>query len=298
MSQPVAVDDPPEIDTSPPTLDWLRASAPGREWLDSLRRLLAECAELWDLRLGETLRGGFVSLPVTAKLPDGTDVVLKIQFPDRETEHEAAALELWDGGGAVRLLAHDPVRHALLLERCLPGTPLAQLAEEAVLEVFVELLPRLFKPAGAPFRPLAEEAAWWAAHLEAEWEESGRPFERVLLDAALEALDELPGSQGTQVLVHQDLHPLNVLRAEREAWLVIDPKPLVGEREFAVAPIVRAFELGHERRLVLARLDRLTQELGLHRERARRWCLAQTIAWAFGSDYFERHVETARWLLS
>jgi streptomycin 6-kinase len=286
------------IETSPPTLDWLRASAAGREWLDSLPRLLAECVELWDLQLGQTLPRGYVSLPVTAKLPDGTDVVLKIQFADRETEHEAAALELWDGVGAVRLVAHDPARHALLLERCVPGTPLAELPEDAVLDVFVELLPRLFKPAGAPFRPLAEEAAWWAAHLEAKWEESRRPFERPLLDAALEALDELPGSQEEEVLVHQDLHPLNVLRAEREPWLVIDPKPLVGDREFAVAPIVRALELGHERRLVLARLDRLTRELDLDHERARRWCLAQTIAWSFGSDYFERHVETARWLLA
>jgi streptomycin 6-kinase len=125
---------------------------------------------------------------------------------------------------------------------------------------------------------------------------SGRPFERALLDAVLEALDELLGSQGEQVLVHQDLHPGDVLRAEREPWLVIDPKPLVGEREFAVAPIVRALELGHDRRLVLERLDRLTRELDLDRERARQWCVVQTIAWSFGSDYFERHVETARWL--
>lgn len=50
-----------------------------------------------------------------------------------------------------------------------------------------------------------------------------------------------------QVLLHQDLHADNVLRAGREPWLVIDPKPLTGEREFGVAPIVRSFELGHGR---------------------------------------------------
>ena len=286
------------IELRPPTLEWLGTSTAGRAWLDALPRLVAECADRWDLELGETLPGGYVSLPVTAKSPDGAAVVLKIQFADRESEHEAAALELWNGDGAVRLVAHDPERHALLLERCVPGTPLSELPEDVVLDVFVALLPRLLKPAGPPFRALAEEAAWWGGYLEAKWDRAGRPFERPLLDAALEALDELPGSQGEQVLVHQDLHPGNVLRAEREPWLVIDPKPLVGEREFAVAPIVRAFELCHDRRLVLERLDRVTRELGLDRERARLWCIAQTIAWSFGSDYFERHVETARWLLA
>jgi streptomycin 6-kinase len=99
------------------------------------------------------------------------------------------------------------------------------------------------------------------------------------------------------VLLHQDLHGENVLAAQREPWLVIDPKPLAGEREFGLAPIVRSFELGHSRRAVLRRLDRLTGELGLDRERTRGWTIAQTIAWSVGSDYHETHVETARWLL-
>ena len=83
------------------------------------------------------------------------------------------------------------------------------------------------------------------------------------------------------MLLHQDLHGDNVLAAEREPWLAIDPKPLVGEREFGVAPIVRSRELGHSRRDVLYRFDRLVSELGLDRERARGWTIGQTIAWAF-----------------
>jgi streptomycin 6-kinase len=228
---------------------------------------------------------------------DGDEVVLKVQTPHRESEHEAAALELWDGDGAVRLLAHDPERHALLLERCVPATPLASVGQEAALEVLASLLPRLWKPAAAPFRSLAEEAAWWLVQLPRTWEEAGRQFERRLLDASLEALGELAPTQGEQVLLHQDLHGDNVLAAEREPWLVIDPKPLVGEREFAVAPIVRSVELGHSRRDVLYRLDRLTSELGLDRERARGWTIGQTIAWSVGSEYHETHVETARWLV-
>jgi streptomycin 6-kinase len=223
--------------------------------------------------------------------------VLKVQEPHRESEHEAAALRLWDGEGAVRLLDHDPEEHALLLERAVPGTPLSAAGQEAALDAFVELLPRLWKPAGAPFGTLAAEAAWWADSLEETWERFDRPFERKLLDAALEALVELPRTQGEQVLLHQDLHGENVLAAQREPWLVIDPKPLAGEREFGIAPIVRSRELGHSRADVLGRFDRLTSELGLDRERARGWSVAQTIAWSFDSTFHTTHVETARWLL-
>ncbi len=259
---------------------------------------ITRLADRWGLTLGEPFDGGVASLLVApAVTADGEDAVLKVQKPHRESEHEAAALELWDGDGAVRLLAHDPDEHALLLERCVPGTPLAAAGAEGALDVFVGLLLRLWKPAGAPFRPLAEEAAWWVEYLPSTWEQAGRQFERRLLDAALDALRELPATQREPVLLHQDLHGENVLAAQREPWLAIDPKPLVGEREFGVAPIVRSFELGHSRRDVLYRFDRLTVELALDRERARGWAIGQTIAWSVGSEYHETHIETARWLL-
>jgi len=184
------------------------------------------------------------------------------------------------------------LRHALLLERCRPGTYLS----EHALDVLVELLPRLWKPAGAPFTSLEDEAAWWVSTMRSDWEQAGRPFEETLVDAAISILEELVPSQGEQVLLHQDLHAGNVLAAEREPWLVIDPKPLAGEREFGLAPIIRSFELGHSRREVLRRLDFLSAELGLDRERARGWTIGQTIAWSFDSVFLE-HAEVARWLL-
>jgi len=76
-----------------------------------------------------------------------------------------------------------------------------------------------------------------------------------------------------------------------------DPKPLRGEREFSLAPIVRGTEFGHSRQAVLGRLDRLSSDLALDRERARAWTIAQTIAWCFDPHYLQDHTETARWLL-
>jgi streptomycin 6-kinase len=262
------------------------------EWLERLPELIERAREEWSLTLGDPYAQGAGGYTAPAELPDGTRVVLKLVYPHRESEHEADALELWDGDGAVRLLARDESGFAMLIERCEPATQLASIGQDAALDVLIGLLPRLWKPAGEPFHSLAHEAAWWAEYLPREWK-----GERRLLDAALEALRELPSTQGELVLLHQDLHGDNVLAAQREPWLAIDPKPLVGEREFAVAPIVRSFELGRSRRDVLHRLDRLTSELGLDRERARLWSIAQTVAWTADSDYTAQHVETARWLL-
>lgn len=216
--------------------------------------------------------------------------------PHREGEHGADALELWDGRGAVRLLTRDRAAGALLLERCRPGTELSEVHTDEALDVLVGLLSRLWVPAGDPFETLAEEAAWWASYLPERWERFGRPFERGLLDLALDVLRELPSSQGELVLVNQDLHAGNVLRAEREPWLVVDPKPLLGEREFGLAPLVRGGELGHSEAAVRRRLDRLTSELGLDRERARLWAIAQTVAWSFDEKYHPDHADIARWL--
>jgi streptomycin 6-kinase len=197
----------------------------------------------------------------------------------------------------VKILDDDATLNALLLERCEPGDHLSTAAPEIALEVLTALLPRLWVDADEPFVTLREEAASWAEQLPLSWERAGRPFETELLDAALDALASFTESQGRQALVHQDLHGDNVLRAAREPCLVIDPKPLVGEREFSLAPIVRSYEFGHSRELVIERLDKLTGDLRLNRERVRLWSMAQTLAWAFEGDHaLERHVETARWL--
>ncbi|MHB8642941.1 MAG: aminoglycoside phosphotransferase family protein [Gaiellaceae bacterium] len=239
--------------------------------------------ERWSLTLGEPYEQGAAGFTTRATLDDGTPAVLKLSTPHRESEHEGDALAAWNGNGAIRLLAQDG--NALLLERCEPGAPLASLGRDEALDVLIELLPRLWISAGEPFHTLADEAAWWVPQLP----------QTKLGDAAREAITALAPTQGEQVLLHQDLHGDNVLAARREPWLVIDPKPLVGEREFAVAPIVRSFEFGHTKRDVLHRFDRLTAELGLDRERARGWTIAQTVAWSSSASHPRDSV--AEWLL-
>lgn len=283
----------------PTSLAWLRDRDDGRAWIASLPALVAEACARWSLTIGQPYDGSYVSVVVPVERDGDSSMVLKLQFPHRESEHEVAALRAWGGNGAVRLIADSPELGALLIERCVPGTYLADAGVDNALPVLADLIRRLAVPVTAPFTALADEASRWAENLPERWAAAGRPFERRLVDHALELLAALAGTQGEQVLIHQDLHAHNVLRSQREPWLAIDPKPLHGEVEFALAPIVRSYELGHSRAAVLHRLDHLADAVGVDRDRARDWCFAQTLAWSLeGSVALHKHLDTARWLIT
>lgn len=258
-----------------------------REWLDSLPALVRECAEQWDLEPEEP-----VDTPHSLVIPAG-DVVLKLNAPSHaEADDEADALACWGGNGAVRLVAHDDERRALVLERCRPGTRLWNATIDGT-EIIAGLLPRLQVDLEGPhpFRALADEADRWAEDVPRRYAEAGRPFERDLLDLALDVYRTVDRS--CSHLVNQDLHGGNVLEAAREPWLVIDPKPLVGERELEASGLLR------NARSVSRWLDVLA-DLGLDRERARGWGVAHNLAWAWDEHrgWLERHVEEARRILN
>ena len=238
----------------------------GAEWVAELPRLAAECAELWLLDLERPVETAF-SLVVPAG-----DVVLKLNMPgDPDRVHEADALERWGGRSAVRLLARDDERSALLIERCRPGTQLWALPDERATELAAGVLENLWVSAGRPFRRLEDVAARWAEELPA------RPLDRALVDRAVGFLREAGPTQRESVLLHQDFHGGNVLLSER-GWLAIDAQPLVGEREFDVASLIRdrrpTTSKAMERRLAY-----LVERLSLDAERTRGWAIAHALAW-------------------
>jgi streptomycin 6-kinase len=234
----------------------------------------------WKLELDEPYEAHFSELVAPAYLADGTEVVVKVQLPDDfEGEHEAEALRFWAGHGAVRLLAHDPEHRALLLERCRPGTPLGTRYDDEALGAAAALMQRLWRPppGDVHWRRLETEAERWLVELPQRFEQNGRPFEPRLLEAALDAMRTLAPTQGDAVLCHQDLHGGNILRAEQEPWLAIDPKPIAAERAYDTVAIVR--DASPTRDELRRRLDTLSGLLGLDRERMRLWGIAKSVAW-------------------
>jgi streptomycin 6-kinase len=256
---------PPELEH-----EWSDETA----WLAGLPNRVAELAERWSLRLEEPF-----PTPRSLVVPAG-DAVLKLNAPGHfEADREADALAAWEGRGAVRLLDRDDDIRALLVERCRPGTVLAGSGadEEAVVAA---LLPRLAATPAAlhPFRLLADEADRWAEEVPAQFRRGGRPFERSLLAFAVDVFASCDRS--ARSLVNQDLHGWNILRAGREPWLAIDPKPLVGEAELSgVGPLRNAAFRGRTKE-TRRWLDVLAA-CSLDRERARAWGVAHALAWGW-----------------
>jgi streptomycin 6-kinase len=154
------------------------------------------------------------------------------------------------------------------------------------MDVAARSLRRLWRPppAGAPFASPASWAVRWRDGLERRWRAQGRPLEAAHVRAAAAALDEVVGWTGDRVVLHQDFHRGNVLRAERADWLAIDPKPLAGEPAFDARWLLRDL-LAVEPRLAVPpaeALARLSAALGVESERVRLWtvgCAAENALW-------------------
>lgn len=257
-------------------------------WLHGVPRLVAAFGERWSLRVGEPFQpGGQCSWTAPARGPGGEDLVLKVafRFPGEEEERdEASGLRCWEGNGVVRLHAaiDSDSEYVLLMERCLPGTALGRVLSEPEQDVVVAgLLGRLWAQphSGYSFRPLEQMCAAWADEFESAY--AGLPAGTARVDpglarAGIALFRELPASADSRVLLCTDLHAENILASQREPWLVIDPKPYVGDPAYDVLQHM----LNCDDRLaagpaVLA--DRMAGLAGLDRGRVRLWLFGRAV---------------------
>lgn len=288
----------------PEELFWWREEPGGAAWLARLPSMISSYAERWELWVEAPFTPASVSFVAPVVCKDKTSAVLKINFPEEESEREPEALLHWSGEGAARLLRHDPQDRVLLIERCEPGERLWRAPEREAFPVAASLLRRLHRPPlkKNTFRSLINEAVRWANELPQDFEALGRPFEVSLIEEAVSLAKDLATSPGEPALLHQDLHGGNILRATREPWLVIDPKPLVGDREFDIASLLRdrrprLMEDPNPVRTLQWRLDLLVDELSLDRERARGWALLHALAWGVTkATYYPEMIACARWI--
>ncbi len=257
-----------------------------RDWISGLPAIVAALADRWSLRVGEPFQpGGQCSWTAPATGPSGAGLVLKVgfRFPGGEERDEAAGLRLWQGNGAVRLYAahESDSAYGLLIERCLPGTPLGQaLPEPEQDQIVTGLLRQLWAQphTGYPFRPLAQMCAAWADGFEREYAAAGAAdrIDPGLARAGIALFRDLPGTADAQVLLCTDLHGENILAAQRAPWLVIDPKPYVGDPAYDVLQHMLNCEdrLAADPAALAARMAGLA---GLDAGRVRQWLFARSV---------------------
>lgn len=263
----------------------------GEAWLEGLPALLDHFAEVWALDLQDPFENLSFNY-VTRAQQNGKDVVLKLGVPRDELRSEMAALKLYAGKGAVRLLASDPERGALLLEHLSPGHMLTQLPEEEATKQMCKVMQRIWHP--VPEQHGFPHIADWHQSLQG-FPRSGTDFPLDLLNLAERFYQELMDSREAEVVLHGDLHHFNVLQSG-EDWLAIDPKGIVGERAYEIGAYLRnpypTLYASHDAKglqnLQNQRVNLFAEHLNLSRDRILKWgiyCCVLSAVWG--------HSETA-----
>jgi streptomycin 6-kinase len=250
-------------------------------WLETLPATVDRLARQWRLDVAAPFQpGGQTAWVAPVRGRAGTDLVLKVVWAHPEALHEAAGLREWAGNGAVRVHAAETsaTTFTLLLERCRPGTPLAARPEPEQDEVVAGLLRRLWRlpvPA-AGFRPLQEMCDQWAAQFGTRLLADPGRLDAGLAREGIALFRALPAGAGRAALLATDLHAGNVLAAVREPWLVIDPKPYVGDPTYdALQHMLNCAERLHADPEGLVR--RMADLLELDTQRLGRWLFARCV---------------------
>lgn len=259
-----------------------RAGDAGRAWIEQLPGLFETLCRQWGLAMdGPPMHGG-LSLVAPVRRGD-ENCVLKVGWPDENPAQEAIALSAWDGHGAVRLLAAQPEWGALLLERLDSRRSLEDVDLEEAVTVAGRLLRRLAirPPAGVPL--LTEVAKCLSETFPQRWERYGRSMSRRRLNEACDLAAQLGPSAGS-LLVNYDLFYADILAGEREPWLAVDPKVVVGDLEYGVAQLLwRRLEDIQAQGGLARHFEALIETAGLDTDLARSWTVVRCVDyWLWG----------------
>jgi streptomycin 6-kinase len=255
-------------------------------WLATLPGTVARLARTWSLTVGAPFQpGGHTAWVAPVRDRTGAERVLKVSWSHPEAVHEADGLRVWAGNGAVHVYLADRSgdTNALLLERCRPGTPLSARPEPQQHEVIAGLLRRLWiaPPSGHAFRPLQLMCDQWAEEFEQRLAAEPGLLDPGLAREGIALFRTLPATADRQVLLTTDAHAGNVLAAQREPWLLIDPKPYVGDPTFDVLQhLLNCAERLQANPAGLA--GRMADLLELDAVRLRQWLFARCVQEAPG----------------
>jgi len=208
--------------------------------------------------------------------------VLKVFKPPREEARSSLALRHYGGRGAVPVLAFD--EEAVLTRRVRPGTVLSDLVragrDDEATDIVCDVAASLQAHGGAA-------GAWpTVAQWGADFDDHQRSSRAHLLPAAMVELArheffDLCRSQSEPVLLHGDLHHDNILHDERLGWLAIDPKGVLGEREYELGAALRnpsgSPDFYTDPGVMQRRVQRMAARLGFDGGRVLRWCFAQAV---------------------
>lgn len=260
----------------------------GVEWLGRLPSILADCERRWSLRLGPPFQALSYNYAAPAVRADGSTVVVKVCVADRDFATEVEALRLYGGVGAVRLYDFDLDSGVMLLEHLKPGVMLSSVeSDEEATSIAASVMRRIWRPPPAehPF-PHVSDWARGMEKLRARFDGGSGPFPERVVQKAEGLFAELFASMAAPVVLHGDLHHFNILSGERQPWLAIDPKGIIGEPAYETGAFIRnpipdIYSAPNMRRLLDWRIRLFADELAFDPVRVYGWATAQAVlsAW-------------------
>jgi len=259
--------------------------ASGKQWLKDLPRFLKQREKELHIKIHrpfDSLTYNYVA-PVT--LVDASkayqEAVFKCGVPNVELNSEVEALKYFAGNGCIKLLKCNTRDGWLLLERLVPGEKLLSIKDDDLAtKIAAQVMLKLWRTVDKKVTTLPTVAKWLQAfdRLYQQFNGETGPFPKNLVDRAVKLAKELLQSSGEQILLHGDLQHYNILSATHDSWLAIDPKGVIGEREFEIgalmknpAPLLSA--TSNLKDLFLRRIDIVVAITNLDRQRV--------IAWSF-----------------
>ncbi len=256
---------------------------PGQDWLAQLPGTLEKFCQRWRLTLLPPFEQLSYNFVVPVRLEDGREAVLKLGIPNPELVSEIEALRIYAGHGVARLLEADAAEGALLIERLQPGQAVSMLDDEQSTCIAAQIMQQFCRP--VPSKHNLRSVEQWAlgiTRLRKQHPNGNSSIPSHLIDKAESLFSELIASASPLVVLHGDLHHWNILSAQRQSWLAIDPKGVVGEPAFEIAawmhnPMPWLLEHPSPRRVLARRLDQFREILQIDRQRLWGWSLAQTV---------------------
>jgi streptomycin 6-kinase len=212
----------------------------GKAWLKNFVDLRDQLRLRWSLEDPDPISDLKYNYLEYNRESTGRQVVLKIGYPHQELKTEILALEFYNGKRAPKIIDNDPEIGALLLERIVPGYDLRFIEnDDAGIQIACQLMKDLWKPhpMNSEFPTTEHWCQGFQRYLD-QYPGSRGPLPEDLIQRAQLTTDSLLNDDQEQLLLHGDLHHMNILQAENDSWLAIDPKGVIGEAAFDLAPIL------------------------------------------------------------
>jgi streptomycin 6-kinase len=247
----------------------------GEKWLEELPELIQYCEERWSLKIHSPFELSYNYVAPATNL-DGDSFVVKLSIPNEEFLTEVEATKQFNGRGMVRLLDYNTEKGVQILERVSPGKTLAELEDdETATRVAANALKRLHQKAprdNTIIPPITD----WEDKLKRICMENPNglgPISAKLLAEAKALYSYMTSSMsGELFLLHGDFHHYNILSKSDGTWVAIDPKGLLGEREYDLIQfLLNKLPSEHIAEVIGKRIAILVDELALNEARFWQW---------------------------